>query len=273
MDRAFAGRVAAITGASSGIGRSLARSLAGAGCRVGLIARRRAALDAVAGEVRAAGGAAAVAVADVGDRDQVRRAVDELAGSLGPVDLMVANAGVGMPTTLGPVNIEAVEETIRVNLLGVVYAFDAVLPSMLARRSGHLAAISSLAGYKGMPGESAYCASKAAVNTYLDGLRVQARGTGIDVSTICPGFVRTPMTAPNRFAMPFVMEADEAAARIVRALRRRAKVCNFPWQTAALMKLAQWAPDWALALVFRDYLEHPPMPEAGAGALSQAGGD
>jgi short-subunit dehydrogenase len=265
LDDAFAGRVAVITGASGGIGRALAVALAGAGCRVGLIARRRSELDQAAHEIRAAGGTAEAAVADVGDRGQLRRAVDDLAGALGPVDLMVANAGVGVPTTLGPVNIEAVEQTIRVNLLGVVYAFDAVLPAMLDRRSGHLAAISSLAGYKGMPGESAYCASKAAVNAYLDGLRVQARGRGIAVSTICPGFVRTPMTEPNTFPMPFVMEADQAANQILRALRRRAKVYNFPWQTAALVKLARWAPDWALALAFRDYLDHPPMPGPGPG--------
>jgi short-subunit dehydrogenase len=258
----FAGRIAVITGASSGIGRSLARSLAARRCRVGLVARRRDELLRLAGEIREAGGVAAAATADVGDRRQLEEAIDALVEELGPVDLMIANAGVGIPTTLDPVNIEAIEETIRVNLLGVIYAINAVLPSMLARGAGHVAAISSLAAYKGMPGESAYCASKAAVNAYLDGLRVQARSRGIAVSTICPGFVKTPMTVPNTFAMPLVMEADEAARRIIRALERRAKVCNFPWPTSALMKLIGWAPDWALALAFRDYLERPPMPAA-----------
>ena len=258
----FLGRVAVITGSSSGIGRSLARALADAGCRVGLVARRRAELDVLAKEIRLAGGTSAVAVADVGSREQIKHAVDDLARILGPIDLMVANAGVGVPTTLEPVNIEAVEETIRVNVLGVIYSIDAVLPSMIERSTGQVAAISSLAAYKGMPGESAYCASKAAVNAYLEGLRVQVRSRGISVSTICPGFVRTPMTAPNQFSMPFVLEADQAAERIVRALARRAKVYNFPWQTAALMKLAGWAPDWAFALAFRDYLENPPLPEA-----------
>jgi short-subunit dehydrogenase len=96
----------------------------------------------------------------------------------------------------------------------------------------------------------------------MDGLRVQLRGRGVDVTTICPGFVKTPMTAPNQFAMPFVLEADEAAERIVGALRRGAKVYNFPRPTAALMKLTRWAPDWLLARLFHEYLENPPMPEA-----------
>jgi short-subunit dehydrogenase len=261
VDHSYAGRVAVITGASSGIGRSLAKTLANRGARVGLIARRGPALDELAAEIRQNGGVAASAVADVADRSGLRRAVEELAQILGPVDLMVANAGVGVPTTLEPVNIEVVEETIRVNVLGVVYAIDAVLPSMLERKTGQIAAISSLAGYKGMPGESAYCASKAAVNSYMEALRVQVRDRGIVISTICPGFIRTPMTATMSF-MPFVLSADQAADRIARALARKVKVYNFPWPTAALMWIAQRMPDWVLALAFQDHLENPPMPEA-----------
>jgi short-subunit dehydrogenase len=105
----------------------------------------------------------------------------------------------------------------------------------------------------GLPGESAYCASKAAVNTYMDGLRIHLRGRGIAVTTICPGFVRTPMTASNQFHMPWVLEADEAARRILRALRRRKKVFNFPWQTTLLTKLTRWLPDWLLARAFQTY--------------------
>ncbi|HJT76463.1 MAG TPA: SDR family NAD(P)-dependent oxidoreductase, partial [Gemmataceae bacterium] len=180
-----------------------------------------------------------------------------------PIDLLVANAGVGAPTLLDPMNIGDVEKQFRINTLGVVYAIEAVLPDMLARRRGHLAAVSSLAAYKGLPGESGYCSSKAAVNTYLEGLRIQLRDRGVTVTTVCPGFVRTPMTAVNDFKMPFLLEADEAARRIVRALGRRRKVYNFPWQTTLLMKLLAWLPDWAVARLMHDYNEAPPMPPGG----------
>jgi short-subunit dehydrogenase len=255
----FANQVAVVTGASSGIGWALARELAVQGCRVGLLARRRDQLDRLADEIRQAGGTAAAAVADVADRAQTLAAVEDLRARLGPVDLMIANAGVGTPTLLEPFNVADVEKMVRVNLLGVIYSIEAVLPEMLHRGRGHLAAVSSLAAYKGLPGESAYCASKAAVNTYLEGLRIQLRGKGVAVTTICPGFIKTPMTDVNNFKMPWLMQADEAARRIIRALRRRRKVYNFPWQTTLLMKLTRWLPDWVLARGMRKYNEDPPM--------------
>ncbi len=201
----------------------------------------------------------------MGDREQTLAAVRGLEERLGPVDLLVANAGVGAPTLLDPVNVGDVEAMVKINLLGVVYCFQAVLPGMLRRGRGHLAAVSSLGALKGLPGESAYCASKAAVNVYLEGLRIQLRNRGIAVTTICPGFVHTPMTAANQFRMPFVLTADEAARRIVRALARRKKVYNFPWQTWLLMQVARWAPDWLVARTMQDYNEDPPMPAAPLG--------
>jgi short-subunit dehydrogenase len=124
---------------------------------------------------------------------------------------------------------------------------------MLQRNRGHLAAVSSLAAYKGMPGESAYCSSKAAINVYLEGLRIQLRGRGIAVTTICPGFIKTAMTDVNEFPMPWLMTADKAAQKIARALARKKKVFNFPWQTALLMRLTRWAPDWLMARAVGGY--------------------
>jgi short-subunit dehydrogenase len=257
----FANQVAVITGASSGIGWSLARRLGAQGARVGLIARRLDRLTALADEVRRAGGTAALAEADVADREATVAAVRSVAGQLGPVDLLIANAGVGAPTTLEPFNVGDVEKMFRVNVLGVVYSIEAVLPQMLERKKGHIAAVSSLAAYKGLPGESGYTASKAAVNNFMEGLRIQLRDRGVAVTTICPGFIRTPMTEINEFHMPWLLEADEAARRILRALERKKKVFNFPWQTTLLMKATRWLPDWLVARVMGKYNENPPFPK------------
>jgi short-subunit dehydrogenase len=257
----FANQVAVITGASSGIGWALARCLAQEGCKVGLVARRQERLEALANDIKQTGGHAAWAVADVENRSQTVEAIRGVSAELGTVDLLIANAGVGMPTLVEPMNVHDFEQMIRVNFLGVVYTLEAALPAMLQRGRGHVAAVSSLAAYKGLPGESAYCASKAAVNTFMEGLRIQLRGRGILVTTLCPGFVSTPMTEVNEFKMPFLLDADEAARRIVRALARRRKIYNFPWQTSLMMKLTRWLPDWVMARSMRKYNENPPFPK------------
>lgn len=243
----FANKVVIITGASSGIGHALAKELVRHGAKVGLLARRLPMLEELAADLATLGGTAAFEQADITDRQATVAAIQRLRDRLGPVDVLVANAGIGLPTSLEPLNVADVELMIRVNLLGVVYAIEAVLPDMLERRAGHLAAISSLAAYKGLPGESGYCASKAAVNTYMEGLRIQLRKRGIAVSTICPGFIKTPMTEVNKFKMPWLMGVEKAAYKIARALYKRKKVYNFPWQTTLLMKITRWLPDWIVA--------------------------
>jgi len=250
--------VAIVTGASSGIGRALALRLAPHGYRVGLIARRGDLLESVAGEITAAGGNVAWAVADVGDRAALRAAVAEIEGRLGPTEVMVANAGFGAPTRLDPLNIDEVERTFRVNLMGVIYSIEAVLPGMLARRSGQVLAVSSLAGDKGLPGESAYCASKAAVNVYLEGLRIAMRGRGVVVTTVCPGFVQTPMAPMDAAATPFLMSAEAAADRIARLIAgRRGGVHRFPRRMAMLMAMIARLPDGLVARLVRVEGEAP----------------
>jgi short-subunit dehydrogenase len=243
----FANRVAVITGASSGIGRALAVALAARGARVGVTARRADRLDELTREVRAAGGTIEAAACDITDRAATLAAVRGLADRLGPVDLMIANAGLGQTAGADPMNVPVFEQMVKVNVLGVAYSFEAVMESMLARRSGHLVAISSLAAYKGLPNSAGYCATKAAVNTYCEGLRIELHGRGVAVTCVCPGFVRTEMTAGKTHPMPLVMGADRAAARILGALARRPKVYNFPRRMAFLMKLTRWLPDWFVA--------------------------
>jgi short-subunit dehydrogenase len=195
MAASLAGKVAVVTGASSGIGWALAKELAAEGCRVGLIARRAEPLQALAADIAAAGGAAVAAAADVGRREQVAAAVESVRGALGPIDLAIANAGIGRPTLLDPVNV------------------------------------------------------------YMDGLRIHLRGTGLKATTICPGFVKTPMTASNRFHMPQLMEADYAARRIVRAIKAGKKVYNFPQGLHLMTKLSRWVPDRFVNWLMGDYNE------------------
>jgi short-subunit dehydrogenase len=244
-------KVALLTGASSGIGWALAKELAKDGYRVGLVARRREPLEKLAGELRAGGAIAEFGTADVADRQGTLDAIHRLADRLGPIDLMIANAGTGAESKVEPLNVEEQEAMFRVNFFGLLHAIEGVLPEMLKRGRGHLAGVSSLGAYKGFPGQQAYCASKAAVKIYLEGLRIQLRRRGIAVTTICPGFVRTPMTEAHAFGMPFLMDANDAARRIARALRRRKKVFNFPWQTERMVKFTYWVPDWIMARALR----------------------
>lgn len=254
----FAEKTVLITGASSGIGRALAIRLAKLGARIGLVARRRELLEELAKSV---GGTSCIATADVSKRVEIHTATKTIRNELGSIDLLIANAGVGTPTLLDPLNVRDVERMFEVNVLGVIYAIEAVLPEMLQRKSGHIVAVSSLGAYKGLPGESGYCATKAAINLYLEGLRIQLRGHGISVTTLCPGFVETPMTAINDFKMPFLLSADQAAERMLWAIRRKKKIHCFPRRMSWLMRLIGWMPDWLLARAMNSYNSKPPMNE------------
>jgi len=237
-----------VTGASGGIGRALAIELGSIGRRVGLIARRERELGETFDLVRSRGGQAFAATADVGDREALRDAIGAIESALGPTQVLVANAGFGAPTHLDPLNIEDVERTFRVNVMGVIYAVEAVLPGMLARSDGHLVAISSLAAFKGFPGESAYCASKAAVNTYMEGLRIALRPRGVSVATVCPGFVDTSIAPMDAAATPFLMSAEAAARKIARVVdARKSGVVAFPRRMAALTALIARLPDALVA--------------------------
>lgn len=237
-------RVAVITGASSGLGWALARELAREGYALGLTARREERLRELAALIQEGGGRAAYAAADAGDRTATLAAISSLVTALGAVDLMVANAGVGLSESILAPNHEDYETMVRVNLLGPFYAFEAVVPAMLARGSGQLVGISSLAAYISAPGTGQYSATKAGLSIWLDSLRLELQPKGISVTTIQPGFVETPMTAQNDCAMPGLMSAERAARLMARAIRKRKKVYNFPWHIGVAARLARHLPDW-----------------------------
>jgi short-subunit dehydrogenase len=258
----FTGQTAIVTGASSGIGAELARQLAAAGARVGLMALPDSSLDATTSAIRQRGGEAVAVGVDVTQPEAVEAAVEQLTRQLGPVDLLILNAGVGGPTTVETFSAKAVERIVRVNLLGVANVIGAALPGMLRRRHGHLVGVSSLSSYRGQPMFSAYCASKAGVATLLEGLRIELRPYGIAVTTVRPGFVRTPMTAAHESAR-FMIEAEAAGRAILNGIAEGRVEVNFPWQSAMVMGLARWLPngiyDRLTAKVMAPFTEKRPV--------------
>ena len=256
------GQKVIITGASTGIGRAIAIELAKGGAQLGLIARREELLLELVNEIQTLGGKAFYRVADISERKETLIGISELVNCMGGIDILIANAGVGAPTTIQPFNVETQEKMIKVNLLGVIYCIEAILQTMLASEKGQIVAISSLAGFKGLPGESGYTASKAGLNTFMEGMRIQLRPKNIFVSTICPGFIKTPMTEVNNEEdMPWLMDAETAAKIIIKAIQRTTKVLRFPWQTSLLMRITGWLPDWLIERAMKKYNENPPMPK------------
>lgn len=235
-------RVAFVTGASSGIGRALAVRLGREGWAVGLAARRRPELQACADEIVGDGGRAAVQACDVADPAQVARAVAGAEEALGPIDLLVAAAGISGATPVDGLTSSEVERMMRVNFMGAVHAAEAVLPSMLARGSGHLVVIGSLAGFGGVGGAAAYAASKAALHRFFESLRIDLDGRGVAVTVIAPGFIRTPMTDRYFASPPFLMELDDAVDRIHRSIERRDRAQLFPRPLSTLAWLGQITP-------------------------------
>ncbi len=236
-------RTALVTGASSGIGWSLAHRLAQSGVEVALVARRRDRLDALASSIRAAGGEARVYETDVGNADDVVRTVQRADDEMGGLDLVVANAGVGTERWSGKLRWEDVQPAIAVNVAGAAATLTAVLPRMVERGRGHLVGVSSLAGFRGMPRSAAYSASKAFVTTFLEALRVDLRGTGVHVTAVQPGFVRTPMTDANKFKMPFLMDVEEAVTQIVQGIESHASVVAFPAPMVAAARAGRLLPN------------------------------
>jgi short-subunit dehydrogenase len=237
-------KVVMITGASSGIGRGLAIELGRRGAKLGLVARRAETLAEVVREIEALGSEALALPADVQNGHSVREAADKLRSVLGPIDVLIANAGIGPTNDAAKLTGEEVAEVINVNVIGATNSVTAVVPEMVARGKGHLVAISSLAAYRGLPKSAAYCASKAAVSAFFESLRLDLQSRGIDVSIIHPGFIKTPLTAGRDVKMPFLMELDDAVKKMVRAMEHRRKRHSFPWQLATIVRAGMIMPIW-----------------------------
>lgn len=234
-----------ITGAGRGIGRGVALSLAGAGCRLGLIDRDPINLERVAEELRAGGAVVAGSPADVTDGEGLVAAIRRVEAEVGPTEVLVACAGIGALTPPPPdLALDGLRAMLDVNVVGVARTIEAVLPGMIERGGGHIVGVASVAGFRGLPWMVAYSASKAAVATFLEGLRPALRRRGVTITTACPGFVRTALTEDTPFRRPVRMLTPEAAGKyIARAALRRPRNCVFPASTALGMTFLKLVPD------------------------------
>jgi short-subunit dehydrogenase len=235
-------RNAFITGASSGIGAALAREFGRRGWRVTLFARRGDLLQALVSELRAGGVEAFAEEGDVLDADAVRAAVDRTVARWG-IDMAIANAGVSITMRAVAFNLENARQILNVNVVGTLHLFDAVLPHMLARKSGHFVGVASIAGLRGLPGSAMYSASKAAVQAFLEGVRGELALAGIRVTTVNPGYIKTPMTDRNRFHMPFLMSAEDAAVVIADGLEAGKREIEFPRPLSLFMRAVRLLPN------------------------------
>ena len=231
-----------LTGASSGIGEALAHFYAARGDTLGLLARRE---DHLARLKAALGSTVETYAADVTDLQAVKAAAAAFIARHGVPDIVIGNAGVSHGTlTEFEDDVDVFRQIMDVNVNGVVNTFHPFIAAMKARGSGSLVGIASVAGFRGLPGASAYSASKAAVISYCEALRVELKRPGVQVTTICPGYIATPMTAGNPYPMPFIIPADEFARRCARAVDAKASLAVIPWPMAIAGRIFRLVPNF-----------------------------
>ena len=231
-----------ITGASSGIGEALAREYAKQGATLGLIARRARTLSQLKDSLSSA---CLTYAADVRDAQAMQQAGADFVKLHGFPDVVIANAGISHGTlTEHTQDLEAFQSIINTNVLGMLNTFHPFVAGMRGLKRGMLVGIASISGFRGLPGAGAYSASKAAAISYLESIRVELYGSGVGVLTVCPGYIATPMTANNPYPMPFIISAQDAAKKIIRAVERRRKFLIIPWQMAILGRILKILPLW-----------------------------
>ena len=245
-----------ITGATGGIGAAFARLYASQGATLGLTGRRQ---DALTELVETLPGARHQAYpVDVTDRDGIIDAAHRFEQAAGAADLVIACAGIDCGImTVHYEDLAAMEKIFAVNVIGMANTFHGFLPSMAARHRGTLVGIASVGGIRGLPGSEGYCASKSAVITYCESLRIGMKKSGVDVLTICPGFIQTPLTAKNPYHMPFMLDADDFARRAAAAIRSKRSYCVIPWQMGIVAKALRLAPNCLLDRILMNRKHKP----------------
>ncbi len=232
-----------ITGASSGLGRALAQAYAAPGVRLGLIARDRPRLAEIAAICRERGAKVEVAALDVGDAAPLAAWLETFVLA-GPVDLVIANAGISGGPAPGSQaeGVALATRQVRTNLLGAINTVEPLLPDFIARKSGRIAVVASVAGYRGLPYSPGYSASKAGVRIYGESLRALLAPAGISVTVVCPGFFSSPMTDRFKGPTPLLFSLDRAAAAVKAGIDRRRSRVAFPWPLVLGLRLADLIP-------------------------------
>lgn len=229
-----------ITGGTSGMGLELAKKYLKLGWKVGVCGRDPAKFTQNFTEYRDNVTFFAV---DVADREALKGAIKKFAAPSG-LQLLIASAGISYPIKSKVPDFERTYRMVHVNLLGVMYAFEAAMEIMVPQGSGHLVAISSVAGFNGFPGVSGYSATKSGVIKFCESLNLDLRHLNIDVTCVCPGFVDTPLTKVNRHPMPFLMQAPRAAELIVAGIQRKKALIVFPFFFGLLLRFLSIIPRW-----------------------------
>ena len=251
----FTNKVVLITGASSGIGYSLAKSLPKENCSLALISRRKNILDELAAELKNRANKVISYSCDVGDVSQVRETFSKIKNDFGKVDIAILNAGISQRLDIKNYSVDVAKKIFDANVFGIINFVEQLLPDFMERNEGMIVGVSSLAEVRGFPKSGFYNASKSAASLLLESLRIELKPYDVKVITVKPGFVRTPMTDKNEFHMPFLMDLDDAANIIIKGLKKEKQIIQFPWPIVIGSKIMRILPNKLF-----DYLMSKPLP-------------
>jgi short-subunit dehydrogenase len=245
-----------ITGASSGIGYELATQLAKKNCKLILLARRKEVIDSLAQKINFGKNSILAYQCDVRNKQEVQNVFQDIRKKADHIDIGILNSGVGLKSPVENFNSELADETFQVNVLGMIYCIEELLKDILPRKCGMIVGVSSIADVRGFPTNAFYCASKAAASTLLESIRIELKHHNIKVINVRPGFVSTPMVSKNKFKMPFLMDAANAARIIIVGIQKEKKIIQFPIGTVLGGKLIKALPNFVFDFIFSKQLPY-----------------
>lgn len=238
-----------ITGASSGIGEYIAYEYAKQGATIGLAARRKELLEKVSAKCEELGGKPIIYEVDVSNQSATKKVIDDFITRSGGIDIVIANAGISGKVDLDNGDSSEINRMLSTNILGVANTVIPTLPTMIKQQSGRIVVVSSIAGFRGLPGRSGYSASKVAIRFMANSWRSSFVKDGISFTTICPGFIDTDLTGSHKYYMPFLMNVEVFAKKMVNAIEKKKKTYIAPWQWRFAIPIIRVVPEWLLNYV------------------------